>query len=145
MEKCIKCTEPKPTCNVLGLLSLPSAQLVPLCKKRKQFLGWTVQIVADKSNVPVGTVGRFFSGELSDFRYDTVRHIVCVLWDVREIECHDTAVSESELESEVKQLRARVRYQEAAIAHQEEQIKRLNEQIDRKDDYIDRLAKKAGI
>lgn len=145
MEKCIKCTEPKPTCNVLGLMSLPSEQLVPLCKKRKQFHGWTAQIVAEKSNMPVGTVGRFFSGELSDFRYDTVRRIVCVLWDVPVGECADTATSESELESEVKQLRARVRYQEAAIAHQEEQIKRLNEQIDRKDDYIDRLAKKAGI
>lgn len=143
MEKCVRCTEPKKTCNALGLLALPAAELVPLCKKRKQFLGLTAQTVADRSRVPIGTVNRFFSGDLADFRYDTAHNIVCVLWDVGEGECTDDAHIDND--SEVKVLREIVRHQAATIEHNELQIQRLRDQIDRKDEYIDRLAKKAGL
>ena len=145
MEKCIKCTEPKTNCNALGFLLLPSSELVPLCKKRKQFLGLTAQNVADKSTVPVGTVNRFFSGELGDFRYDTAHHIVCALWDIKACDCPENTIETTGSEAELKQLRETVRLQWETIQNQTENIKRLREQIDRKDDYIDRLARKAGI
>ena len=145
MEKCVKCTEPKKKCNALGLLAMPAAELMPLCKKRKQFLGMTAQNVADKSRVPIGTVNRFFSGDLSDFRYDTAHHIVCALWDITERNCPEDTGDVTGYETEVKQLRETVRLQWDTIQHQTEQINRLREQIDRKDNYIDRLAKKAGI
>ena len=143
MEKCIRCTEPKKNCNAVGLLALPAAELVPLCKKRKQFLGMTAQALADKSKVPIGTVNRFFSGDLADFRYDTAHNIVCALWEGSASECCEDAKAGDD--SEVKMLREIVRHQAATIEHNERQIQRLRDQIDRKDEYIDRLAKKAGI
>lgn len=145
MDKCIRCTDTRKHCNVLGLLSLPSTELGPLCKKRKQFLGVTAQNVADRSNVPIGTVNRFFSGELGDFRYDTAQRIVKVLWEVAPGECPEEHAPIIEDASEVKVLREINAHQAATIKHQDEQIRRLHEQIDRKDEYIDRLAKKAGI
>lgn len=145
MDKCVKCTEPRKHCNVLGLLALPSTELIPLCKKRKQFLGLTAQNVADKSRVPIGTVNRFFSGDLGDFRYDTAHHIACALWDVAPGECPEASAPITNDASELKMLREIVSHQAATIKHHEEQITRLRSQIDRKDEYIDRLAKKAGI
>lgn len=145
MDKCVRCAETRKHCNVLGLLGLPSTELIPLCKKRKQFLNITAQNVADKSRVPIGTVNRFFSGELGDFRYDTAHHIVCALWDVTPGECPGESAPIADDTSEVKMLREIVSHQLATIKHQEEQITRLRSQIDRKDEYIDRLAKKAGI
>lgn len=144
MERCITCTDPKRKCNALGFLSFPASVLVPLCKKRKQFLGFTAQQVAEKSTIPVGTVNRFFSGELADFRYDTAHHIVCVLWNITEGECPVDSERSAD-DSEVRVLREVVSQQAATIKHYEEQIQRLREQVDRKDSYIDRLAKKAGL
>ena len=138
MDKCIRCTEPKKGCNILGFFNLPLPELAAMCKKRKQFLGWTAQIVADKAHLPIGTANRFFGGDLTDFRFETVRSIVCALWDIPTGECEgmrDKAAADDVTVAVLREI----------IAKQGESIARLREQIDRKDDYIDRLAKKAGI
>ena len=48
-------------------------------KARKRALGYTNQMVADLSGVPIGTVNKIFSGSTSAPRYDTLRAIEDVL------------------------------------------------------------------
>ena len=72
-EKCIKCDRIGMDC-VPNLMLLPFHDLIQWCDKRQRHLGWSNQILADKSKVPVGTINRIKAGE-DDCRYSTMRCI----------------------------------------------------------------------
>ena len=74
---CVKCDRVGLDC-VPNLMALPFADLLEWWKERQRFLGWTNQILADKSNIPVGTINRIKAGE-DDCRYSTVRAIIHAL------------------------------------------------------------------
>lgn len=71
---CVKCERVGHDC-VPNLMALPFADLLEWWKDRQRFLGWTNQILADKSNIPVGTINRIKAGE-DDCRYSTMRAII---------------------------------------------------------------------
>lgn len=77
-EKCIKCTRIGESC-VPNLMLLPFADLMQWCTKRQKHLEWTNQMLADNSNVPVGTINRIKAGEYGDCKYSTIQHIVIAL------------------------------------------------------------------
>lgn len=74
---CVKCERVGQDC-VPNLMALPFADLLEWWKDRQRFLGWTNQILADKSNIPVGTINRIKAGE-DDCRYSTMRAIIHTL------------------------------------------------------------------
>lgn len=74
---CVKCDRVGLDC-VPNLMALPFADLLEWWKERQRFLGWTNQILADKSNIPVGTINRIKAGE-DDCRYSTMRAIIHAL------------------------------------------------------------------
>lgn len=76
-EKCIKCDRMGESC-VPNLMLLPFSDLMQWCAKRQKHLGWTNQILADKSKVPVGTINRIKAGE-EDCKYSTIRNILIAL------------------------------------------------------------------
>ena len=76
-EKCIKCNRMGESC-VPNLMLLPFANLMQWCTKRQHHLGWSNQMLADKSGVPVGTINRIKAGE-EDCRYSTIRSILITL------------------------------------------------------------------
>lgn len=76
-DKCIKCNRMGESC-VPNLMLLPFSDLMQWCTKRQKHLGWTNQILADKSKVPVGTINRIKSGE-DDCKYSTIRSILIAL------------------------------------------------------------------
>ena len=77
-EKCIKCIRIGESC-VPNLMLLPFSELMQWCTKRQKYLEWTNQMLADKSNVPVGTINRIKAGEYGDCKYSTIQHIVIAL------------------------------------------------------------------
>ena len=77
-EKCIKCNRMGESC-VPNLMLLPFPDLMQWCTKRQKYLEWTNQTLADKSNVPVGTINRIKAGEYQDCKYSTIKHLVIAL------------------------------------------------------------------
>ena len=77
-EKCIKCNRMGESC-VPNLMLLPFANLVQWIDNRQKHLGWTSQALADKSNVPVGTIKRIKAGDYMDCKYSTIKSILIAL------------------------------------------------------------------
>lgn len=77
-EKCIKCQRIGESC-VPNLMLLSFSDLMQWCATRQKHLGWTNQILADKSTVPVGTINRIKAGEYLDCKYSTIKHILIAL------------------------------------------------------------------
>lgn len=76
-DRCIKCERIGQDC-VPNLLALPWPDLLNWWKQRQAFLGWTNQVLSEKSNIPVGTINRIKAGE-DDARYSTMRSIIHAL------------------------------------------------------------------
>lgn len=77
-DKCIKCNRIGESC-VPNLMLLPFADLMQWCIKRQKYLEWSNQTLADKSNVPIGTINRIKAGEYLDCRYSTIKNILITL------------------------------------------------------------------
>lgn len=77
-EKCIACHRIGESC-VPNLWLLPFSDLIQWCIKRQKYLGWSNQIWADKSKVPVGTINRIKAGEYADCKYSTIKNLAIAL------------------------------------------------------------------
>lgn len=77
-EKCIKCSRIGESC-VPNLMLLPFSNLMQWCIKRQKHLEWTDQTLADKSNVPIGTISRIKAGKYLDCKYSTIKNILIAL------------------------------------------------------------------
>lgn len=77
-DKCIKCNRIGESC-VPNLMLLPFSDLMRWCNQRQKHLEWSNQTLADKSNVPIGTIKRIKAGEYQDCKYSTIKHIVIAL------------------------------------------------------------------
>lgn len=77
-EKCIKCNRMGESC-VPNLMLLPFSNLIQWIDKRQKHLEWSSQTLADKSNVPVGTIKRIKAGEYMDCKYSTIKSILITL------------------------------------------------------------------
>ena len=76
-EKCIKCNRMGESC-VPNLMLLPFSNLMQWCGKRQKHLEWTNHTLAEKSQVPLGTINRIKAGE-EDCKYSTIRNILIAL------------------------------------------------------------------
>lgn len=77
-EKCITCDRIGESC-VPNLMRLPFPDLMQWCNKRQKYLGWTNQVLAYRSNVPLGTINRIKAGDYLDCKYSTIRSILITL------------------------------------------------------------------
>lgn len=77
-EKCIKCNRMGESC-VPNLMLLPFHELMAWCNLRQKHLAWTNQTLAEKSQVPVGTINRIKAGEYDDCKYSTIKNILIAL------------------------------------------------------------------
>jgi predicted transcriptional regulator len=77
-EKCISCKKIGISC-VPNLTLLPFSNLIQWCDKRQKFLGWSNQMLADKSQVPLGTIKRIKGGDYLDCKYSTIRSLLITL------------------------------------------------------------------
>lgn len=77
-DKCIKCNRLGESCAP-NLMLLPFSELIQWSTKRQKHLGWTNQILADKSSVPVGTINRIKAGDYMDCKYSTIKQLLVTL------------------------------------------------------------------
>ena len=127
-EKCIKCDRLGESC-VPNLMLLPFADLIQWCNKRQKHLGWTNQMLAEKSKVPIGTINRIKAGDYLDCKYSTIRNILLALigGTTDEFSCTE------QVEKELKQLE-NLEQQAAKLAVTEEENKALKVRLDKIDE-----------
>ncbi len=77
-EKCIQCNKLGESC-VPNIWLLPFSDLIQWAIKRQKYVGWTNQVLADKSKVPVGTINRIKAGDYLDCKYSTIKNILIAL------------------------------------------------------------------
>lgn len=126
-EKCIKCQRIGESC-VPNLMLLSFSDLMQWCATRQKHLGWTNQILADKSTVPVGTINRIKAGEYLDCKYSTIKHILIALIGGTTDEFSCTEQVERELR-QVEQLERQAANLSATQA-ENEQLKEKLQKID---------------
>lgn len=127
-DKCIKCNRIGESC-VPNLMLLPFSELMQWCIKRQKFLEWTNQTLADKSNVPIGTINRIKVGEYQDCKYSTIKHIVIALIGGTTDEFACTEQVEKELQN-IEQLER----QAAKLSFTEAENERLKNRLDEIDE-----------
>jgi vacuolar-type H+-ATPase subunit I/STV1 len=127
-EKCITCPKIGLSC-VPNLMRLPFPDLIQWCNKRQKHLGWTNQILADNSKVPVGTINRIKAGDYLDCKYSTIRNIVITLvgGTTDEFPCNE------QVEKELKQL-DQLNQQTEKLAALEKENKALKNRLNKIDE-----------
>ena len=152
-EKCIKCNRMGESC-VPNLMLLPFANLIQWIDKRQKYLEWSIQTLADKSNVPVGTIKRIKAGEYMDCKYSTIKSILIALigGTTDEFACTEQVEKELRNMEQLEQQAAKLSATEAENEKLKERLKQVDEllrQIDeqhRKDirmireEYLEQIA-----
>jgi hypothetical protein len=126
-EKCIKCNRIGESC-IPNLLLLPFPELVKWIDKRQRHLDWTSQDLADKSNVPVGTIKRIKAGEYMDCKYSTIKSILIALIGGTTDEFACTELVEKELQN-IERLEQQAT-KLTAVEEENERLKAAFRQID---------------
>lgn len=152
-EKCIKCNRMGESC-VPNLMLLPFANLIQWIDKRQKYLEWSIQTLADRSNVPVGTIKRIKAGEYMDCKYSTIKSILIALigGTTDEFACTEQVEKELRNMEQLEQQAAKLSATEAENERLKERLKQVDEllrQIDeqhRKDirmireEYLEQIA-----
>lgn len=115
-EKCIKCNRMGESC-VPNIMLLPFSELIQWCVKRQKHLGWTNQILADKSRVPIGTINRIKAGEYMDCKYSTIKNILITLigGTTDEFSCTEQVEKELQQMEQLEQQAAKLSVAEAEV------------------------------
>lgn len=103
-EKCIKCDKLGKTC-VPFFAAMTISELLEWCRLRKQYLRWSNAYLAEKSNVPKGTIDSKLSGKNGDITYSTLQPILCALlgFDGVEIPCAESQDGSKEERKETEE------------------------------------------
>ena len=128
-EKCIKCNRMGESC-VPNLMLLPFADLMQWCAKRQKHLEWTTQTLADKSNVPIGTIKRIKAGEYLDCKYSTIKNILIALigGTTNEFECTEQVEKELRQVEQLERQAARLTSTEAENETLKNRLEHIDEQ-----------------
>ena len=145
-DKCIACNRMGESC-VPNLMLLPFHDLMLWCAKRQKFLGWTNQTLADKSDVPLGTINRIKAGEYADCKYSTIKHILIALigGTTDEFSCTEQVERELRQKEQLEQQAARLSVAEVENERLKSILTKIDEQHRRdirtiKDEYQEQIA-----
>lgn len=134
-EKCIPCSRIGESC-VPNLMLLPFPDLIQWCIKRQKHLGWSNQLLADKSKVPLSTISRIKAGDYFDCKYSTIRNLLITLIGGTTDEWPCNAQVEKELQQAERELRQmeQLEHQASQISVIEEENTLLKERLSRIDE-----------
>lgn len=127
-EKCIKCNRMGESC-VPNLMLLPFSNLMQWCDKRQKYLEWTTQTLAEKSNVPIGTIKRIKAGEYHDCKYSTIKSILIALigGTTDEFSCTEMVEKELQQKEQFEQQATRIAVVEAENEMLKEQLRHIDD------------------
>lgn len=124
LEKCLRCDKLGISCP-RQLYEMAPDELVALCNaKRKQIPGMTYDRMAEKIKLSKGTISGFFGGNHADYRLETIRPILKLLFGENSADCPCAHLEDSE----------RAAY--------EAKISRLENELGRREDKIEQLREK---
>lgn len=128
-EKCLTCGRIGESC-VPNLMLLPFKDLMLWCQKRQKHLGWTNQTLADKSEVPIGTISRIKAGEYADCKYSTIKHLLITLigGTTDEFSCTEQVARELEQKEQLEVQAAKLTVCELENARMKDIILHVDEQ-----------------
>ena len=131
-EKCLRCGKLGSACP-RQLYELSPEELVALCNtRRKNIPGMTYDRMVEKTNLSKGTISGFFGGNHADYRLDTIRPILKVLFGekVEGCLCASLEVGEREAyEEKIKGLERDLKWQEERTGHFVDENKRLRQEL----------------
>lgn len=135
-DKCIKCNRMGESC-VPNLMLLPFSDLMQWCSKRQKYLEWTNHTLAEKSQVPIGTINRIKAGEYLDCKYSTIQHILIALigGTTDEFACTEQVEKELRQMEQLEQNTAKLSVTETENEMLKERLSRVDE-LHRKDIHI---------
>jgi predicted transcriptional regulator len=112
---------------VPNLMLLQFPDLKEWWSKRQKHLGWSNHVLAEKSNVPVGTINRIKAGE-EDCKYSTIRNILIALigGTTDEFACTEQVEKELQQIEKLEQQTAKL----SVIEAENEKLKTRLENID---------------
>lgn len=90
-DKCQTCAHSGKDC-IPHLMALAATDLLAWCKDRKKKLDLSNAEIAEKSNVPKGTIDRLFGKEeFTEFRFSTIQPVIRVLTGCKleDLDCAD--------------------------------------------------------
>ena len=152
-EKCIKCERLGESC-VPNIMLLPFSDLIQWCVKRQKYLGWSNQILADKSTVPIGTINRIKAGDYADCKYSTIRNLLLALigGTTDEFPCTELVARELQQMEHLEQQAAKLASTEKENEALKERLKKIDEQhrkdiravrdeyLEQKKEYLEQIA-----
>ena len=132
-DKCIKCNRIGESC-VPNLMLLPFPDLMQWCAKRQKHLDWTNHTLADKSNVPLGTINRIKAGDYDDCKYSTMRSILIALigGTTDEFACNEQIERDMQQKAQTEQQAEKLASMEAENEDLKERLAHIDE-LHRKD------------
>lgn len=124
---CAVCERLGKKCYGPQAIDMPAKQLLEFCRRRRKFLDWTVNKVADEAKVARGTVSRLFAGEIDDFKHETIRPIYHALTgiNINSFVRPDDGPTVEELRAEIDTLKAQL---EKAYFQRDEIAQRVREE-----------------
>ena len=127
-DKCIPCQRLGENC-VPNLWLLPFPELVKWCIKKQKHLGWSNQILADRSHTPVGTINRIWAGEYLDCKFSTIKSVLIALIGGTTDEFSCSAQVEKELRQieQLEQQAAKLTTVEAENEMLKERLRKIDE------------------
>lgn len=135
------------------IMALSSQELIKWCRERKKTLGLSNHKLAERSNVPIGTIDRIMSGNYSEYKYSSIQPILSVLIEFNK----DTPEPEPESESQpqyyyetiegyklivenknqiIKQAKTELQQKNLEIAYLKEENKHKQEALDRLQEHL---------
>lgn len=133
-EKCINCPHPSKTC-IAFLMTLTTKEMLEWCRYWKDKLKWSNSYLAEKSNVPKGTIDRLISLAKTNevipagVKLDTIRPIICALIGCSIEELEICEVVNTDLAEKCERLSAQIAEAKEMIAIYREQNATYKKQI----------------
>jgi predicted transcriptional regulator len=108
---------------------LPFSELIQWSTKRQKHLGWTNQILAEKSKVPIGTINRIKAGDYMDCKYSTIRQLLVTLigGTTDEFSCTEQVENELRHMEQLEQQAAKLSVVEAENAMLKERLRNIDD------------------
>ncbi|MBO4953845.1 MAG: helix-turn-helix transcriptional regulator [Clostridia bacterium] len=128
---CIDCKHLGKNCDGPNFLAMTPERFGEWVKLRKQYKGWTLEYLAEKSGVSESSLRRIIAGKAGNLMWDTVQPIAQVLVDGSwgQYPCA-WAASTGALDNDTEHLKA-------ALASEKEKVAYLKQQIAMKDKQIE--------
>lgn len=136
--ECLSCPDLGVSCNGPNCVAMSAHDLLEWCKARKAALGMSRVKLAELSGIPKGTIDRLFAGDYTDFKYETIRHLVkalvggdwgdhpCAKAQAEEDKCLHEMIAR--LEEENAQMKEKLSKEESAHSQTVESVKTDNQE-----------------